>query len=440
MIFHDRYGLPLSTTSEGAADAYREGLDLLLASWPGAGEAFERANELDPDFALPRIARARLHMIYAESVPAREKAALARTLVQRRGTDRERSHVEVIALGIDGQPARSLDGALAHLENWPRDALILLLPLGAFGLYAFSGMSDHDQARVDLCERHARHYGADWWFLTYLGWSHTENGAVGAGRQLTQHAIELRRENANAAHALAHAMYEDGSVADAQTLIDEWLPGYGRTGLLHGHIAWHRALLALEQDDADRALAIYTRWIAPEVTAAAPLNAVTDGPALLWRIGLCGHQVPQDLWRQSCAHAQKLFPQAGVPFADLHVAAAAAGAGDAPALERRIAEIEKRLADGKLPPGPVLPAICRALRAFADADFAGCARTLEPMAGDVVRVGGSHAQRDLVEDTLLVALMKAGEPAKARALLDRRLHRRSSPRDARWLAQLAVGD
>jgi hypothetical protein len=42
--------------------------------------------------------------------------------------------------------------------------------LGAFGLLAFSGMADHDQARVDLCERHARHFAPDgWWFLTYGG-------------------------------------------------------------------------------------------------------------------------------------------------------------------------------------------------------------------------------------------------------------------------------
>ena len=37
--------------------------------------------------------------------------------------------------------------ALGHLDRWPRNALILSLPLGAFGLFAFSGMADHDQAR-----------------------------------------------------------------------------------------------------------------------------------------------------------------------------------------------------------------------------------------------------------------------------------------------------
>jgi hypothetical protein len=55
-----------------------------------------------------------------------------------------------------------------------------------------------------------------------------------------------------------------------------------------------------------------------------------------------------------------------------------------------------------------------------------------------VRIGGSHAQRQIVEDTFIVALMRGGELARARTLLDQRLHRRPSPRDARWLAA-AIG-
>jgi hypothetical protein len=54
-----------------------------------------------------------------------------------------------------------------------------------------------------------------------------------------------------------------------------------------------------------------------------------------------------------------------------------------------------------------------------------------------VRIGGSHAQRELVEDTYIVALMRSGELPRARALLDARLHRRPSLRDARW--QRATG-
>jgi hypothetical protein len=84
-----------------------------------------------------------------------------------------------------------------------------------------------------------------------------------------------------------------------------------------------------------------------------------------------------------------------------------------------------------------VPKICRAMAAFAGEDYAACARHLEPVLDDIVRIGGSHAQREIIEDTFIVALMKSGELARARAMLDRRLHRRPSARDARWLAAVA---
>src|SRR3546814_2871277 len=61
------------------------------------------------------------------------------------------------------------------------------------------------------------------------------------GRTLTQRGYELRTRNANAAHALAHAMYEAGASEDAERLIAGWLPGYDRAGTLHGHIEIGRA-------------------------------------------------------------------------------------------------------------------------------------------------------------------------------------------------------
>lgn len=435
----DRRGLPLSTHSDLAAERYRDGVDLLLSAWPGAAECFEEAIAADPDFALAHAARARLHALRAEPADARTRIAVAGKLVQRRGDARERSHVETLSLAIHGQSARALQRALAHADAWPRDVLILSLPLGAFGLFAFSGMADHDQARVDLCERHARHFAADdWWFLTYRGWAHTENGAVTLGRDLTQRGYELRPANANAVHALAHAMFEGGAAEDAARLIEDWLPGYHRTGPIHGHIAWHAALSALERGDAQAALAIYAAHVQPSVSAGMPINIVTDSASLLWRLHAYGHAVPACLWQAASAYAEPVFATPGFAFADVHMALLAAATGDRQAVEQRAAALAALAAAGALPAGPVVPAICRAALAFAEQDYAACVRILEPVAAEVVRIGGSGAQREVVEDTLLLALMRSGEAAKARALLDRRLHRRPSPRDTRWHGLLAA--
>ena len=145
----------------------------MLSAWPGAAEAFDRAIQDDPDFALAHIARARVHSFYQQGEAARKEAATARDLVKRRGSEREQGHVETLALAAQGQLPAALSSALEHLESWPRDAVVFSLPLGAFGLFAFSGMTGHDSARQELCERYASHYGEDWWFLSNYGWSMT---------------------------------------------------------------------------------------------------------------------------------------------------------------------------------------------------------------------------------------------------------------------------
>src|SRR5262245_4051631 len=102
MAHEDRYGLTLSTNSADAAAAYREGVDLLLSAWTGASEAFNRAISLDPDFALALSARASIHTFYQQGDVARKKAALARELVAKSGSEREKSHVETLALAAEG--------------------------------------------------------------------------------------------------------------------------------------------------------------------------------------------------------------------------------------------------------------------------------------------------------------------------------------------------
>jgi hypothetical protein len=431
-VHEDRYGLPLSTDSPEAANAYRDGIDLMLSAWPGAAEAFDRALAADAEFALAHVARARVHSFYQQGEAARKEAAAARELVARRGTERERGHVETLALAVEGNLPAALSSALRHLESFPRDAVVMSLPLGAFGLFAFSGMADHDRARQELCERHAPDYGEDWWFLSNYGWAMTENGEVAKGRAMTERAFDMRRANAYAAHALLHAMFEGGSVADADALVTQWIGGYDRSGILYGHIYWHQALGALEVGDASKALSIYEKILQPSVTVAPPLNAMSDCASLLWRLLAYGHAVPANLWADAEAYAKAQFPKSSLPFVEMHMALLAAATYNQAALEERLRVIEQRLGDGKLAAGPVVPQICRAMNAFAGEDFRTCVTLLEPVLDDVVRIGGSHAQREIIEDTFIVALIRSGELPRAQTLLNHRLHRRPSPRDARW--------
>ena len=77
--------------------------------------------------------------------------------------------------------------------------------------------------------------------------------------------------------------------------------------------------------------------------------------------------------------------------------------------------------------------------AFARGDYESAVQHLEPVTDQVVRVGGSNAQREVFEDTLLQAYLRAERYAQAESLLRKRLARRPSTRDTLWLQQAQSG-
>ncbi len=96
------------------------------------------------------------------------------------------------------------------------------------------------------------------------------------------------------------------------------------------------------------------------------------------------------------------------------------------ALDTRLAQLETRDADGKLVPGRAAIDLCRGIRAFAEGDNEGAIRFLEPAMAELARIGGSHAQRELWEDTLIVAYLRGGHGDKAAGRISARLDRRPS--------------
>ena len=158
----------------------------------------------------------------------------------------------------------------------------------------------------------------------------------------------------------------------------------------------------------------------------------------MWRLSLLGKTGLAPYWQEVAAYGDRFFPQAGAHFADVHYALVAAATGSG-VLATRLAQMEARDADGKLAPGSSAIELCRGIRAFAEGDNENAIRILEPLMPAVVRIGGSHAQRELWEDTLIVAYLRAGHRDKAAKMISDRLRRRPSLRDEAWSREARQG-
>ena len=408
-MLQDRYGLTLSTTSATARDAYAEGLDLFLSANTGAEQAFARAVLEDPSFALAHAGRARALQLRGRGREAAEAMAEARA-----GADgcseREAGHLNALGLLIDGNGPGAYAAILAHLGDWPRDAMIAQPCCGVFGLIGFSGRAGREAEQLAFTDRLAPHYGDDWWFLAQHGFSQVEAGQVAEAERMLERALAGNPRNANAAHIRAHVHYEAGEREVGLERLDAWRRDYDREAQLSCHIAWHVAIWRSEAGDMEEAWRVFEADVAPGGARGPPINVLTDSAAFVLRAGLAGAALPEGVWERLSDYASEFFPNPGIAFADMHAALAHAMAGRGDALAR-IAEA----AAG--PAGDMVSGLAQALGAYARTDWEEAIALLAPWMATHERVGGSRAQRDLLEFALLGALLRSGRTEEARRLL-----------------------
>jgi hypothetical protein len=420
----DRYDLPLSTASSAARDAYNLGCETKLTMQPGAIEAFDRAIEADPNFALAHVARAHALLERADPAAARQSMAAANALaadaLAKDLTAREASHIAFFDLLTAGNAEAALAALLAHLDAWPRDALALGTTAFTNGLIGSSGRASQKRALLTLLDDLAPHYGDDWWFTAHHGMALSENGQRDAARPKIERSLAQNPTNPWAAHAVAHLCYEEGDPNTARAFLSSWLTTYPRKALLYSHLSWHLALGHLEAGDAVEASRLFKEAFSPGVHSGPPRAKVNDAVSFLWRWELSGRPRDAEAWRTMHDFATNALPHAGIAFSDMHIALAQAVAGNPAELEARVRQIEDLAREGRYPSGAFVPVVSHAFAAFERRDFSAAIEALEPIVGELERIGGSRAQLDLVEFTLLKAYLNADRPEDARRLLGMR--------------------
>jgi Flp pilus assembly protein TadD len=414
----DRYDIPLSTTASGARDAYVEGCELKLTAHPGAIEAFDGAIAADPGFALAYAAKAHALMESGQGAAARASIAVASSLAGGI-SEREASHVAFFDVLLSGDGEAALSALRAHLDVWPRDAVVLATAAFTNGLIGSSGRAGQKRMLLEFLDALAPSYGDDWWFTAHHGMALSENGERAAARPKIDRALAQNAQNPWAAHARAHLCYENGDAEAGRTFLAAWLPTYPRMGALYSHLSWHLALAHLERGDSASAIDLFRQAFAPDVHTGPPRGKVTDPVSFLWRWELAGHSRDPEAWRLAQAYASGAFPRVGVAFCDMHVALAQVVAGDG-GLENRSRQIDELATRGRYPSGTVVPLVSDAFAAFEHRDFAVAIDLLEPIAGELERIGGSRAQLDLIEFTLLRAYLGADRVEDARHMLKAR--------------------
>jgi tetratricopeptide (TPR) repeat protein len=408
-MLNDRYDNALSTHSQAARDAYVEGVDCLLSGNYGGEGAFRRAIAVDDGFALAHAGLARVLQLAARGAEARESMAVAKRLSDG-VSKREQNHITALDLLVGGDSAGAYAAICAHLEDYPRDVMLAQPCTSVFGLIGFSGLAGREAEMLAFMRRLAPHYGGDWWFNALYAFAQVETGQKDIAVKTIEQALRGNPRNAHGAHIKAHIHYERGETEAGFAYLDDWRNAYEKQAPMHCHISWHVALWALETGDEDHAWQVVEEDVKPGGAWGPPINVLTDTASFLLRAEMAGGQRRPELWRDISEYAATFFPNPGIAFADAHAALAHAMAGQTEALD-------KIISDAKGPAAEVVRPMAAAFGAVARENWAEAIEHLTPIMCEHERIGGSRAQRDVVEYALINALLKDNRMDEARRLL-----------------------
>jgi hypothetical protein len=443
VVADDSLGLGMTGSAEAVA-SYDQAVGHLIRFQPAVADAAAESVAADPGCVMGRVLGAYLALMSTEEgAVADARAALGAPDREAGALPRERAHLAAARRWIAGDMAGA--GALLGdiTVRYPRDLLALFV---GHQIDFFRGDA------VNLRDRIGRALTAWDDQEPQAGFLHgmyafglEECNQYGQSSAVGQRAVEANPDDVWGIHAVVHTYEMQAQVPAGVRFMRARRADWSEGNFLNVHNSWHYALYLLQAGDTAGALAVYDQSLHHAGSADIALELL-DATALLWRLWLEGADAG-DRWRPLAEAWARILAPGFYPFNDMHAIMAFIGNGELDRAGEVVAALERvagavgsddsvgsdgsvasigTAATGPVPTGTAMTSavglpVCRSLAHFGAGRYEQTLAELLPVRTRVHEFGGSHAQRDAVERTLLEAAIRAGRQDLAGALVSERL-------------------
>ena len=435
----DAQGLAVSTASEAAARAFDHVIAGYLGYRADTPVRLAALLEADPDFPLAHCLKGYLTMLQFKQAawPAAADCAATAQALGRHATPRERAHMAALQAWSGDAIDRAIGIWEGILAEHPHDVLAFRLAhFNNFWLGRPGAMAASAERVVPRWSAALPGYGS---VLGCHCFALEECGEYAAAEPAGRWAVELDPGDMWATHAVAHIMEMQGrrreGIAWLGALAANW---EGGNNLQH-HLWWHCALYHLEHGDTAAVLGLYDRRfrnLASPLVQAQPdvYIDVQNACSMLFRLQRLGVEVG-DRWDELADKAEARIGDCASAFTLPHWMMALAATGRAEAARRMLGAM-REFANGTgtiacLVRECALP-VAEAVWAHGQGRFAEAVETMRPALGGMYRLGGSHAQQDVLEQLFLDSALRAGLEDDVRLALERQAGRQALPPE-RWV-------
>jgi hypothetical protein len=414
MTIKDMHGHTLSGADTQAAEHYDAATALLRCYLNDPLAEAQAALALAPDMTMAHVLVAYLNLLGTEpaGLPAAREAHAAAARCP--ATEREAMHVAAAGALAQSQWRRAgrilEDLSIRH----PQDLLALQV---GHQIDFFTGHSRMLRDRIARVESHWRagmpgHHAV----LSMLAFGLEETADYARAETLGRRSVELEPRDGWGWHAVAHVLEMQDRRRDGIVWLTQDTPAWSEGSFFAVHNWWHLTLFHLGLDQIDEVMALLDQRV---LGSASPVVLdLVDASALLWRLQLRGVNVG-DRWDAVAARWADVSGASIYAFNDLHAMMAFVGADRMGDAARLLDAQQQALAVGDDNVGflnDVGLGATQAIHHFVRGRHAEAAELLRRVRREAARFGGSHAQRDILDLTLIAAAERAGDVHLADAL------------------------
>jgi tetratricopeptide (TPR) repeat protein len=404
MTLKDHRDLEITGATPAARDAFERALDAHLSWRSGAEAHLEQALRAAPAFTMAHVLRGYFDLCSRDRVRVRQASAAYATALTLAATPRERLHIAAMGAVLADQ-FESFKATLQRLlDEYPRDVLALQIGHALDYLTGdITGMSARISTVLPAWSKDAPGYHA---VLAMQAFSLVESAQYEHAAERGLWALELDPWDARAHHALTHVYEMTGQASAGMHWMNERRLYWAADTVAATHLWWHEGLFHLALGEIQAALAVYDEYV--RNSRSAQVADMIDAAALLWRIDLLGGDTGKR-WTELAAGWEGHIEDGYCTFNDMHAMLALVGARDWSSAQRLKSMLERSQSRstryGETTRLVGVP-VGRALIAFGTGDFERATRILSVLPTSAHRIGGSHAQRDLLQLTLLEAVQR----------------------------------
>ncbi|MDH3580752.1 MAG: tetratricopeptide repeat protein [Hyphomicrobiales bacterium] len=418
----DAFGLEVTANSQEAVAAWDMAIIQSLEHRLSAAEHVKAALAADPEFVMGLCMRAAMMLqIGSNQVHPKIAEILARAKALAAGaSQREEMHIAALEHWLAGNLAKSCALWQELLDQWPADIMALRLHHnGSFWTGDGQGLAKAPMAVLKALGDDMRASG---FIMGMVAFGLEEAGDYGEAEKYGRAAVERNDNDLWALHSVAHVLEMQCRHDEGRKLLNHPFGTWSDRNPFKDHLWWHAALFALEEGDMLRVLELYDREVRVDETGF--YLDVQNAASLLQRLELAGVDVGTR-WEELADLAEARINDHVMPFTDAHFMLALTGAGRLEAAQGYLASLKSFAgsADNEVAAvtGNVTVPLSESLLANAQGRHGEAADGLYALRDDLSAMGASHAQRDVFQQILIDAMMKAERTQEARTLLEARL-------------------